>query len=83
MRAKERTPAQRGASSAGARGRRTGPPADRRERVLRRALPIAALALVAFIVGVVVGAGGSDAGRGAVTAYAKAWSTGDWATMHS
>jgi len=38
---------------------------------------------VAFIIGAVVGSGGSDAGRGAVTAYAKAWSTGDWAAMHA
>ncbi len=69
--------------TADAHGHGTGPPSDRRDRVVRRALPIAALALIAFVAGAVVGSGGSDAGRGAVTAYAKAWSGGDWATMHS
>lgn len=54
----------------------------RRERLLRRAVPAAAIALIAFIVGVMVGAGGDDGGD-AARAYAKALSTGDWAAMHA
>jgi len=78
---KERTPAPGGAAPGGPR--RPGPPVDRRQRVLRRALPAGLLALAALVAGIVVGAGGSDAGRAAVDAYAKAWSAGDWATMHA
>ncbi len=40
------------------------------------------LAAAAFAVGLIVGSGGDD-GRDAVTAYARAWTAGDWATMHA
>jgi len=40
------------------------------------------LAAAAFAVGLIVGSGGDD-GRDAVTAYARAWATGDWAAMHA
>ena len=51
-------------------------------RLRRRALPLAVLAALAFVVGIVV-AGGGDDGGDAVRAYAKAWSAGDWATMRA
>ena len=40
------------------------------------------LAAAAFAIGLIVGSGGDD-GRDAVTAYARAWATGDWAAMHA
>jgi cell division protein FtsI/penicillin-binding protein 2 len=40
------------------------------------------LAAAAFTVGLIVGSGGDD-GRDAVSAYARAWTAGDWAAMHA
>ena len=51
-------------------------------RLRRRALPAAVLAVAAFTVGIIAGAGGDDGGD-AVRAYARAWSAGDWAAMHA
>ena len=69
--------------------RRGGPPTpgsprgpQRSGRLRRRALPAAVLAAAAFAVGLIVGSGGDD-GRDAVTAYARAWTAGDWAAMYA
>jgi penicillin-binding protein A len=50
--------------------------------LIRRALPVAVLAFVAFGIGVVCGAGGSDPAQAAVNDFAKAWNRGDYATMY-
>lgn len=50
-------------------------------RVARRR--VAALAAVAFIVGIVVSMSGGDDGRGTADRYVQAWARRDWATMHA
>lgn len=58
-------------------------PDARRARLLRRAVPTAVVAGLAFAIGAAVGASGGGDGEQAVGAYARAWSRGDWATMHA
>lgn len=50
---------------------------------MRRALPVAALAVIAFGIGVVCGADGNDPAQAAVSRYAKAWTKGDFAAMYA
>lgn len=54
----------------------------RRKRLLKRALPLAIVAIVAFAVGVAVGQRPSAATQ-AAEAYAAAWVEQDFATMHA
>lgn len=53
----------------------------RRKRLITRALPLVALALVSFVVGVVVAAGSSE--RDAVQRFGDAWAEGDWAALRA
>src|SRR4051812_32537671 len=62
---------------------RPAPSDSRRRRQQRRALPVAALALVAFVSGVVIGAGHVSSEQKTVEAFAKAWQRGDYAVMQS
>ena len=50
---------------------------------MRHAVPAAMLVVAAFAVGIVAGLSGGDDGEDAVSAYAAAWSKGDWAAMHA
>uniref|UniRef100_A0A6J5ZF75 Unannotated protein n=1 Tax=freshwater metagenome TaxID=449393 RepID=A0A6J5ZF75_9ZZZZ len=49
----------------------------------RRAIPVAVLAALAFVIGAVAGASSGGAGESEVRAYAAAWQKGDWATMYA
>ncbi|MGA7705858.1 MAG: NTF2-like N-terminal transpeptidase domain-containing protein, partial [Solirubrobacteraceae bacterium] len=52
-------------------------------RRLRRALPVMALAAIAFLVGAIVGSGrGGSAGQRLSEQFASAWTRGDYATMY-
>ena len=55
-----------------------------RRRLSHRLLPIGALALLAFLVGVLVGglAGGAEAESGLADRWARAWRSGDYAAMY-
>ncbi len=55
----------------------------RRRRVLTRALPLAVVALIAFIAGIVIATGPGRSERHLVTRYVQAWHRGDFATMYS
>jgi hypothetical protein len=55
---------------------------ERRQRLKTRALPLIAVALVAFIVGMVTGCPGNP-NRDAAGRYLEAWQQGDYAAMHS
>ncbi|HET8564873.1 MAG TPA: penicillin-binding transpeptidase domain-containing protein [Solirubrobacterales bacterium] len=55
--------------------------AERRRRLLTRAAPLAAIALVAFIVGIATGASGSPA-KDAAGRFAGAWAEGDFKAMY-
>ncbi len=55
----------------------------RHELVRRRAIPVAAVAALAFLVGAIAGASSGAAGESEARAYAQAWSKADWATMHA
>jgi cell division protein FtsI/penicillin-binding protein 2 len=55
---------------------------ERRQRLKTRALPLIAVALVSFIVGMVTGCPGNP-NRDAAERYLEAWQAGDYATMHS
>jgi hypothetical protein len=51
---------------------------------LRRALPVIAMATVAFIIGAIVGAqSGSSPSEALASRFVSAWSKGDYATMYS
>ena len=54
---------------------------ERRRRLLTRTLPLAAVALVAFIFGAVVGAPGSPE-KDAAGRFADAWANGEYAAMY-
>src|SRR4051794_27136587 len=65
-----------------------GPPprrhhAARKSRMLHRLAPLAALAAVAFVAGIVVGSRHVPSERRAAARFAAAWEQGDYATMHS
>ncbi len=64
----------------GARRPRSG---RRRQRLLTRAVPLIALAGVAFAVGVVIAAGPDRAERQLVTRYVRAWAAGDYPGMYA
>jgi hypothetical protein len=53
----------------------------RRKRLITRALPLVALALVSFVIGVVVAAGSSE--KDAVERFAQAWQDGDYGAMQA
>jgi cell division protein FtsI/penicillin-binding protein 2 len=55
---------------------------ERRQRLKTRALPLIAVALVSFVVGVVTGCPGNP-NRDAAERYLEAWQQGDYAAMHS
>lgn len=55
--------------------------AERRRRLLTRAAPLAAIALVAFIVGIATGASGSPA-KDAAGRFADAWAERDFRAMY-
>ena len=54
---------------------------QRNELLVRRTAPLAVLALIAFIAGVVTGCPGSP-NRDAAERYAAAWAEGDYSAMH-
>ena len=56
--------------------------AERRRRILTRALPLAAIALIAFIVGITAGASGSP-DKDAAGRFAHAWSEGNFKGMYA
>ena len=58
---------------------RTSSMADRRKRLLARALPLALIAVVAFGGGIIFAGGSTD--RDAVTRFGLAWSAGDYDAM--
>jgi cell division protein FtsI/penicillin-binding protein 2 len=55
--------------------------AERRRRLLTRAVPLALLALVAFVVGAATGTPGSP-GKEAANSFAEAWAAGNYAAMY-
>jgi peptidoglycan glycosyltransferase len=55
--------------------------AERRRRLLTRAVPLALVALVAFVVGAAMGTPGSP-GKAAADNFAEAWATGNYAAMY-
>jgi cell division protein FtsI/penicillin-binding protein 2 len=57
-------------------------PADRRRRLLTRALPLAVVALVAFVVGVTAGSPGSPE-KDAAARFAEAWSAKSFKAMYA
>lgn len=57
-------------------------PSGRRHRVTHRALPLAAIALVALIAGVVAGALHIGPERRVAQSFGEAWQRGDYAAMH-
>jgi penicillin-binding protein A len=73
-------------------GRRTGAHAasrysdsdvERRRRLVRRGVPaFAALALVALVVGLLIGGGAGGAERATATRFAAAWADGDYGGMY-
>jgi penicillin-binding protein A len=56
--------------------------AERRRRLLTRALPVGALAIVAFIVGAAIGAPGSPE-KAAAERFAEAWQKHDYPAMYA
>ena len=61
--------------------RRRSPP--RRQRLLRRTLPIGAVALAAFVGGAIAGADRTGPEHDIADRYARAWAAGDYAGLHS
>lgn len=55
---------------------------ERRRRQRRRLLPLAALALVAFAVGLLQGAGHTSASAGIAKRFVSDWERGDYRAMH-
>src|SRR4051812_8905564 len=59
------------------------PPYSSRRRALqRRAVPLAAAALVAFVAGVTLGARHQPAEQRAAERYTRAWERSDWTAMY-
>src|SRR3954471_17133353 len=65
----------------GSMDHRTAPTPARRRRLERHALPVVAIATVAFVAGVVTGAGHVSGEQRGVEPLAHAWSHGDYAGM--
>src|SRR3954451_22117758 len=57
-------------------------PAERRRRITRRALPLIAIALVALVVGIVVGAGRQSDAQRTANRFVTAWGRGDYPAMY-
>jgi cell division protein FtsI/penicillin-binding protein 2 len=57
-------------------------PSDRRHRLTHRALPLGAIALLALIAGVVVGAGSQSDAERATTSFMRAWQRRDYPAMY-
>jgi peptidoglycan glycosyltransferase len=57
------------------------PEVERRRRLLTRTLPLAVIAIVAFVFGAAAGAPGSPE-RDAASRFAEAWAAGDFAAMY-
>lgn len=57
------------------------PEVERRRRLVTRTLPLALVAIVAFVVGAAVGAPGSPQ-KDAANRFADAWAAGDYAAMY-
>src|SRR5579871_6193114 len=55
----------------------------RRQRLLMRGMPLAAVALIAFIAGVIIATAPGRAERETVTDYVTAWEHRDFAAMYS
>lgn len=62
---------------------RAAPPTAHRRRQTHRVLPVVALAFVAFVVGVVAGAGHVPGEQRTVEQFAAAWRKGDYAGMQA
>ena len=56
--------------------------AERRRRLLTRSLPLALIALVAFVIGIVAGTPGSPE-KDAAGRFAEAWEAGDFRSMYA
>jgi penicillin-binding protein A len=61
---------------------RLSPEVERRRRLITRTLPLAAIAIVAFVVGAAMGAPGSPQ-KEAAERFASAWAANDFAAMYS
>src|SRR4051794_36468010 len=59
-----------------------GSPADRRRRVTHRAVPLIAIAAVALIVGIVVGAGRESDAERTADSFTRAWARSDYPAMY-
>jgi peptidoglycan glycosyltransferase len=57
-------------------------PSERRRRITHRALPLGALALVAFAGGLTVGSSTESGGEKAAHLFARAWAQNDFGRMH-
>jgi cell division protein FtsI/penicillin-binding protein 2 len=57
------------------------PEVERRRRLVSRTLPLALIAVIAFVVGAAMGAPGSPQ-KEAANSYAEAWAIGDFAAMY-
>jgi penicillin-binding protein A len=57
--------------------------AGRRRKLVRRAAPLGALAVVAFVAGLILAGGPGRAERQLVTQYVDSWTHGDYAHMYS
>ena len=62
---------------------RAATPHDRRRRITHRMLPLAALALLAFVAGVVKGAGHVSGEQRIAERFAAAWQRGDYTAMQA
>src|SRR4051794_10675936 len=61
---------------------RDAPPSERRRRITHRAVPLIALALVALVVGMMVGASRESGAERAAGSFTKAWERADYPAMY-
>jgi peptidoglycan glycosyltransferase len=59
------------------------PEVERRRRLITRMAPLALIAFVAFIVGVIVGTSSSSPEKEAAERFTRAWENGEYAAMYS
>src|SRR2546421_11392542 len=57
-------------------------PPERRRRITHRAVPLIAIALVALVVGIVVGAGGQSDAERTATNFTRAWQRPGYPAMY-
>jgi peptidoglycan glycosyltransferase len=74
--------ANRASPAAAARAALSGMPPERRRRLTHRAVPLAAIALAALVVGIVVGAGGRSDAERAADGFVSAWRHRDYPAMY-